>query len=85
MNAQATLARISVIQTELNAIEAQMVPNLLPAAQDALDNEWEHVMSEMELLTQLLAEDLEDTRGCETCSGCTYCEDMGMYDPDGEI
>ena len=82
MNAQATLARISELQTELNAIEAQMVPNLLPAAQEALDNEWEHVMSEMELLTTLL---LEDARGCATCSGCPYCEDMGSYDPDGEI
>jgi hypothetical protein len=82
MNTQATLARITELQTELNAIEAQMVPNLLPAAQEALDNEWEHVMSEMELLTTLL---LEDTRGCATCSGCPYCEDMGSYDPDGEI
>jgi hypothetical protein len=82
MNTQATLARITELQMELNTIEAQMVPNLLPAAQEALDNEWEHVMSEMELLTALL---IEDTRGCATCSGCPYCEDMGSYDPDGEI
>jgi hypothetical protein len=82
MNTQQTLARIAELQTELNGIEAQMIPTLLPAVQEALDAEWEHVMSEMELLTTLL---MEDVRGCETCSGCPYCEDMGMYDPDGEI
>lgn len=82
MNTTQTLARIAELQTELNGIEAQMIPNLLPAVQEALDNEWEHVMSEMELLTDLL---MEDVRGCATCSGCTYCEDMGMYDPSGEV
>jgi hypothetical protein len=85
MNTQATLARMNELQLELNAIEALMEPNLIPAIQEALDSEWEHVMSELELLGQLLDLDIEDTRGCATCSGCAYCEDTGSYDPDGEI
>lgn len=85
MNTTTTLARIDELQEELNAIEAKMDPNLFPAAQDALDDEWDHAMAELEMLTELLANELEDDRGCETCSGCTYCEDMGMYDPADEI
>jgi hypothetical protein len=82
MNADQTLAYIAELQTKLDGIEAQMIPNLPPTVQEALDDEWDHVMSEMELLTTLL---MEDVRGCATCSGCPYCEDMGMYDPSDEI
>lgn len=83
-----TLARIETLNQELIALEAQLaVPNLLPAAQAALDDEWEHRMCELEMLSELLANDLEDTRqGCDQCSGCMYCEESSPgYDEDDEM
>ena len=88
MNTTATLARLDVIQLELNAIEAMLTTeHLLPATQDALDGEWEHLMCELEMLTELLANELEDTRvGCEQCSGCAHCDTMDWgYDEADEI
>ena len=88
MNTTATLERLDAIQLELNGVEARMtIPTLLPALQDALEDEWEHLMCELEMLTELLANELEDTRpGCDQCAGCTYCEESAPgYDPADEI
>lgn len=83
MNTTQHMTRLEALQQELNAIEAQMTtPN---ADQDALNDEWEAITKEMDSLCELIWNDAEDTRGCATCSGCPYCEDMGSYDPDGEI
>lgn len=77
-----TLAYIEQLQQELNALEAKMLPNLLPAAQEALDDEWEHLMCEMEMLLQIF---VEDDRGCENCAGCMYCEESSPYEDSDEL
>jgi hypothetical protein len=83
MNTAQLLTRLEALQQELNAIEAQRTtPN---ADQELLNDEWEGITKEMDSICELIWNDTEDTRGCETCSGCPYCEDMGSYDPDGEI
>ena len=86
MTTQQTLARLEAIQQALNALEAQIPYTILPAAQEALEDEWEHLMSEMEMLTDLLMNELDDPRGCERCSGCMYCEESSPgYDGADEI
>lgn len=87
MDTQSTFARLEAIQHELNALEAKLNMTLLPALQEALEDEWEHLMCEMEMLTELLMNEMEDTReGCEHCSGCMYCEESSPgYDPADEI
>jgi hypothetical protein len=83
MNTATLLTRLEALQQELNAIEAQMTtPN---ADQGALNDEWEWITKEMDSLCELIWNDVEDTRGCATCSGCPYCEDTGSYDPSDEI
>jgi hypothetical protein len=83
MNTTQLLTRLEALQQELNAIEAQMTaPN---ADQELLNDDWESITKEMDSICELIWNDVEDTRGCATCSGCPYCEDMGSYDPDGEI
>ena len=83
MNTATLMTRLEALQRELNAIEAQMTPP--NADQEPLNDEWERITREMDSICELIWNDVEDTRGCATCSGCTYCEDMGSYDPDGEI
>lgn len=87
MDTQSTFDRLEAIQQQLNALEATLTTTLLPALQDALEDEWEHLMCELEMLTELLANELEDTRmGCESCSGCMYCEESSPgYDPADEM
>lgn len=87
MNTTATLARLDAIQLELNVLESKLNTTLLPALQDSLEDEWEHLMCELEMLTELLANELEDTRvGCEQCSGCAYCDTMDWgYDEADEV
>jgi hypothetical protein len=83
MTTAALMTRLEALQQELNAIEAQMTtPN---ADQETLNDDWEAITKQMDSLCELIWNDMEDVRGCETCSGCTYCEDMGMYDPGDEI
>ena len=83
MNTATLLTRLEALQQELNAIEAQMTtPN---ADQDTLDDDWEAITREMDMLSAMIWNDAEDARGCETCSGCLYCEDTGRYDPTDEV
>jgi hypothetical protein len=83
MNTATLLTRLEALQQELNAIEAQRTtPN---ADQEPLNDEWERITKEMDSICEFIWNDVEDTRGCATCSGCAYCEDTGSYDPDGEI
>jgi hypothetical protein len=83
MNTAQLLTRLEALQQELNAIEAQRTtPN---ADQELLNDEWEGITKEMDSICELIWNDMGDTRGCATCSGCPYCEDSEAYDPDGEI
>ena len=83
MNTATLLTRLEALQQELNAIEAQMTtPN---ADQDTLDDDWEAITREMDALCVMIWNDAEDDRGCESCAGCTYCEDSGRYDQADEI
>jgi len=62
----------------------------LPTVEDVLEvipevdteDEEETIVDEAE---EIEWDDMEDDRGCEFCSGCTYCESTCEYDHGGEI
>ena len=81
----ALLVRLDELQAQLNAIEQAMKD--AGSSQGTLDEAWTKTTREMDEIVEILAmSEAEDTRGCQQCSGCAYCDDtLGQYDPRDEI
>lgn len=84
----ALLVRLDELQAQLNTIEQAM--NDAGSSQGTLDEAWTKTTREMDEIVEILANaemnKAEDTRGCQQCSGCAYCDDtLGQYDPRDEI
>jgi hypothetical protein len=92
MNTATLLTCLEALQQELNAIEVQMThPN---ADQNVLDDAWEEITREMDELSTLIWNNVEDTRdphmpaetgycGYPCDYGCPTCSEQ--YDPRDEL
>lgn len=84
----ALLVRLDELQAQLNTIEQAMKD--AGSSQGTLDEAWTNTTREMDEIVEILAiaemNKVEDTRGCQQCSGCAYCDESTWgYDPTGEI
>jgi acyl-CoA reductase-like NAD-dependent aldehyde dehydrogenase len=77
------------LRTALAEVERDQEDTTLPHSdQQILDQAWEYYTAELEAVEEMLAVEqantLTDTRGCDCCAGCLYCEEA-RYDPSDEI
>jgi hypothetical protein len=92
MDKTTAFARLEALQQELNAIETQMLDP--DADQALLDDAWELISKEMDLLASFIWDDSEDSRDPQSPAEIGYCGfpcDFGCptcsasYDPMDEL
>lgn len=79
-------AVLTELVSALAEVEREMGGKLSHSDQEILDQAWEYYTEQIELVEEMLANLLEDSRaGCASCSGCMYCEASPGYDGADEI